>query len=55
MINERTIVSSAHRFPVSVNPLLPQPLNRMLPQPLPRLYGKRNHSSSHDDNPSPVK
>ncbi|CAL0323596.1 unnamed protein product [Lupinus luteus] len=40
MINERTIVSSAHRFLVLVNPLLPQPLNPMLPQPLPGLYGK---------------
>ncbi|OIW16784.1 hypothetical protein TanjilG_05518, partial [Lupinus angustifolius] len=53
MINERTIVSSAHRFPIPVNPLLPQPLNPMLPQPLPGLYGKRNHSSSDDDSPSP--
>ncbi|CAL0315353.1 unnamed protein product [Lupinus luteus] len=53
MLNERTVVSSAHRFPVPVNPLLPQPLNPMLPQPLPGLYGKRQYSSSDDDSPSP--
>lgn len=45
MINERTMVSSAHRFPVPVNP--------MLPQPLPGLYGRRQCSSSDDDTPSP--
>lgn len=41
MINERTMVSSAHRFPVPVNP--------MLPQPLPGLVGKRQYNSSDDD------
>lgn len=45
MINERTMVSSAHRFPVPVNP--------MLPQPLPGLVGKRQYSSSDDDSSSP--
>lgn len=40
-INERTMVSSAHRFPVPVNP--------MLPQPLPGLTGRRQYSSSDDD------
>ncbi|WVZ16844.1 hypothetical protein V8G54_009826 [Vigna mungo] len=45
MINERTMVSSAHRFPVPVNP--------MLPQPLPGLVGKRQYNSSDDDSPSP--
>ncbi|XP_019456513.1 PREDICTED: formin-like protein 1 isoform X2 [Lupinus angustifolius] len=53
MVNERTMVSSASRFPVPVNPLLPQPLNPMLPQPLPGLYGNRQYSSSDDDSPSP--
>ncbi|KAF7825913.1 formin-like protein 1 [Senna tora] len=43
-VNERTMFSSAHRFPVPVNP--------MLPQPLPGLYGRRQHSSSDDDDPS---
>ncbi|CAA7023699.1 unnamed protein product [Microthlaspi erraticum] len=38
MINERTMVSSAHRFPVPVNP--------MLPQPLPGLCGRKQSSSS---------
>lgn len=46
MINERTMVSSAHKFPVPVNP--------MLPQPLPGLYGRKQCSSSDDDDtPSP--
>jgi len=45
MINERTMVSSAHRFPVPVNP--------MLPQPLPGLVGKRQYNSSDDDSASP--
>ncbi|KAH1240790.1 Formin-like protein 1 [Glycine max] len=45
MINERTMVSSAHRFPVPVNP--------MLPQPLPGLVGKRQYNSSDDDDHSP--
>lgn len=44
-INERTMISSAHRFPVPVNP--------MLPQPLPGLHGKRHYSSSDDDSSSP--
>jgi hypothetical protein len=44
-INEKTMISSAHRFPVPVNP--------MLPQPLPGLHGRRNYSSSDDDSPSP--
>ncbi|KAF8119028.1 hypothetical protein N665_0001s0084 [Sinapis alba] len=38
MINERTMVSSAHKFPVPVNP--------MLPQPLPGLFGRKLSSSS---------
>lgn len=45
MINGRTTVSSAHRFPVPVNP--------MLPQPLPGLYEKRNYSLSDDESASP--
>ncbi|XP_016194081.1 formin-like protein 1 [Arachis ipaensis] len=53
MINERTMVSSAHRFPVPVNPMLPQPVNPMLSQPLPGLHGRRQNSeSSDDDTPS---
>ncbi|KAI4356251.1 hypothetical protein L6164_000285 [Bauhinia variegata] len=44
MINERTMFSSAHKFPVPVNP--------MLPQPLPGLTGRRQYSSSDDDSPS---
>lgn len=46
MINERTMVSSAHRFPVPVNPMLPQPLPGLVQL-------KRPHSSSDDDSSSP--
>lgn len=46
MINDRTLVSSAHKFPVPVNP--------MLPQPLPGLHGRKDCSNSSDDeSPSP--
>ncbi|OWM62722.1 hypothetical protein CDL15_Pgr020016 [Punica granatum] len=48
-INERTIVSSAHRFPVPVNPLLPVPVNPMLPQVLPPFQGNKRYDSSDDD------
>ncbi|KAL1218001.1 Formin-like protein 1 [Cardamine amara subsp. amara] len=44
MINERTMVSSAHKFPVPVNP--------MLPQPLPGLAGRRQSSSSSSSSSS---
>ncbi|KAL2330126.1 hypothetical protein Fmac_017707 [Flemingia macrophylla] len=44
MINERTMVSSAHKFPVPVNP--------MLPQPLPGLHGRQQHNNSSDDDSS---
>ncbi|CAJ2645666.1 unnamed protein product [Trifolium pratense] len=46
MVNERTAVSSGHKFPIPVNP--------MLPQPLPGLYGRKDCSNSSDDeSPSP--
>lgn len=41
MVNERTTVSSANKFPVPVNP--------MLPQPLPGLHGRKDCSNSSDD------
>ncbi|TKY65308.1 Formin protein 1 [Spatholobus suberectus] len=44
MINERTMVSSAHKFPVPVNP--------MLPQPLPGLHGRQEYNNSSDDDSS---
>uniref|UniRef100_A0A803NGN5 Formin-like protein n=1 Tax=Cannabis sativa TaxID=3483 RepID=A0A803NGN5_CANSA len=47
MINERTIVSSAHKFPVPVNPLLAQ----VLPVPVPP--NMRHNSSSDDECTSP--
>uniref|UniRef100_A0A803MFN8 Formin-like protein n=1 Tax=Chenopodium quinoa TaxID=63459 RepID=A0A803MFN8_CHEQI len=49
MINERTIVSSAHKFPVPVNPMLPVPVNPFLPQVLPGFPGRRQSSSSVED------
>lgn len=48
MINERTIVSSAHRFPVPVNPMLPVPVNPLFPQVLPSFLGRRGSSSSDE-------
>ena len=47
MINERTIVSSAHKFPIPVNPMLAQ----VLPVPVPP--GRRPNSSSDDECTSP--
>ncbi|RDY14014.1 Formin-like protein 1, partial [Mucuna pruriens] len=44
MINERTMVSSAHKFPVPVNP--------MLPQPLPGLHGRQQYDNPSDDDSS---
>ncbi|XP_058756146.1 formin-like protein 1 [Vicia villosa] len=44
MINERTTVSSAHKFPVPVNP--------MLPQPLPGLHDRKHCSSNSSDDES---
>lgn len=51
MINERTIVSSAHKFPVPVNPMLPQvfPVNPMLPQVLHGFPSRRQYGGSSDD------
>ncbi|KAH9625136.1 hypothetical protein KSS87_012142 [Heliosperma pusillum] len=51
MINERTTVSSAHRFPVPVNPMLPVPVNPFHPQVLPGLSGLRKSSFSDDGSP----
>lgn len=55
MINERTIVSTAHKFPVPVNPMLPQviPVNPMLPQALPGMHGSRPYSWTDDESTSP--
>ncbi|KAK9282555.1 hypothetical protein L1049_005476 [Liquidambar formosana] len=44
MINERTIVSSAHKFPVPVNPTLPTAF--------PGLHGRQQYSSSDDESSS---
>lgn len=44
MINERTIVSSAHKFPVPVNPMM---------HPLMSGSGRRQYSFSDDENSSP--
>lgn len=57
LINERTIVSSAHKFPVPVNPMMPQvlpvPVNPMMPQVLPGFPIRRPYSSSDDETASP--
>ncbi|KAF2289034.1 hypothetical protein GH714_024292 [Hevea brasiliensis] len=53
MINERTIVSSAHKFPVPVNPTLPVPVNPTLPQELSGPNARKQYSFSDDDSASP--
>ncbi|XP_014498111.1 formin-like protein 1 [Vigna radiata var. radiata] len=54
MINERTMVSSAHKFPVPVNPMLPQPLPGLHES---HQYNNNNNNndntSSDDEAPSP--
>ncbi|GAB4841535.1 hypothetical protein Ancab_022250 [Ancistrocladus abbreviatus] len=49
MINERTMVSSAHKFPVPVNPMLPVPVNPAVPQVFAAFQGRRQSGSSDDD------
>uniref|UniRef100_A0A2P2LAU7 Formin-like protein n=1 Tax=Rhizophora mucronata TaxID=61149 RepID=A0A2P2LAU7_RHIMU len=53
MINERTMVSSAHKFPVPVNPTLPVPVNPTLPQLFSVSNPRREYSSSDDESASP--
>lgn len=45
MINERTIVSSAHKFPIPVNPTLPTSL--------PGFHQRQHYSSSDEESSSP--
>ncbi|OMO62720.1 Actin-binding FH2/DRF autoregulatory [Corchorus capsularis] len=56
MINERTIVSSAHKFPVPVNPMMPPvfpvPVNPMLTQPFTGFHGRPQYGSD-DETASP--
>ncbi|KAK8541632.1 hypothetical protein V6N13_137769 [Hibiscus sabdariffa] len=56
MINERTIVSSAHKFPVPVNPMMqqafPVPVNPRMPQSFPGFQGNP-HYGSDDETASP--
>lgn len=51
-INDRTVVTSGHRFPVPVNPMLPVPVNPMLPQVLTGFQYRRNSSSSDGESSS---
>ncbi|KAF9669693.1 hypothetical protein SADUNF_Sadunf14G0133800 [Salix dunnii] len=53
MINERTVVSSAHKFPVPVNPLLPVPVNPTLPQVFSGSSARKQCDSSDDESASP--
>lgn len=55
MINERTIVTSAHKFPVPINPTLhPVPINPTLPPGLHGFQqGRRQYDSSDDESLSP--
>ncbi|GMH20850.1 hypothetical protein Nepgr_022692 [Nepenthes gracilis] len=50
MINEQTVISSAHRLPVPVNPmLLPVPLNPAIPQVFAGFHGNKQYVNSDDD------
>ncbi|XVF81334.1 hypothetical protein PTKIN_Ptkin15bG0147600 [Pterospermum kingtungense] len=57
MINERTIVSSAHKFPVPVNPMMqpvfPVPVNPTLPQAFPAFPGRLQYGPDDDETASP--
>jgi hypothetical protein len=53
MINERTVVSSAHKFPVPVNPMLPVPVNPTLPQVFSGSNARKQCDSSDDETASP--
>ncbi|GAB4844908.1 Formin-like protein 1 [Ancistrocladus abbreviatus] len=49
MINERTMVSSAHKFPIPVNPMLFVLVNPAVPQVFSAFQGRRQSGSSDDD------
>lgn len=55
-INERTIVSSAHKFPVPVNPMMqqtfPVPVNPMMQQAFPGFQGNPHYGSDDETAPS---
>ncbi|MBA0847412.1 hypothetical protein Goshw_017559 [Gossypium schwendimanii] len=55
-INERTIVSSAHKFPVPVNPMMqqtfPVPVNPMMQQAFPGFQGNPHYDSDDETAPS---
>lgn len=53
MINERTVVSSAHKFPVPVNPMLPVPVNPTLPHVFSGSNARKQCDSSDDESASP--
>jgi hypothetical protein len=53
MINERTIVSSALKFPVPVNPMLPVPVNPTLPQVFSGSNASKQYNSFDDESESP--
>lgn len=52
MINERTMVSSAHKFPVPINPMLPVPVNPMVARSFTGFPGRQQYSSSDDESTS---
>ncbi|XP_011024723.1 PREDICTED: formin-like protein 1 [Populus euphratica] len=53
MINERTIVSSALKFPVPVNPMLPVPVNPTLPHVFSGSNASKQYNSFDDESESP--
>ncbi|KAB5569726.1 hypothetical protein DKX38_003519 [Salix brachista] len=53
VINEQTIVSSALKFPVPVNPMLPVPVNPMLPQVFSGSNANKQYNPFDDESASP--
>ncbi|TYG46759.1 hypothetical protein ES288_D11G281800v1 [Gossypium darwinii] len=53
MINERTVVSSTHKFPVPVNPMMqpvfPVPVNPIMSQAFAGFQGRPRYGSGPDD------
>ncbi|KAI4329922.1 hypothetical protein MLD38_028252 [Melastoma candidum] len=48
-VNDRTIVTSAHRLPIPVNPMLPVPVNPTLPQAFLPFHRRQRDNSSDDE------
>ncbi|KAI4326342.1 hypothetical protein MLD38_031666 [Melastoma candidum] len=52
-VNDQTIVTSAHRLPIPVNPMLPVPVNPTLPQAFLPFHRQQRDNSSDDESSTP--